>query len=49
VNDYESGFIPDEPMIFSNELRFAKTSDNKWVWRRNDKFSESMFFDSKKI
>lgn len=38
-----------QPIIFSDESRFAMNSDGKWVWRRRGDYEESAFTDRSKF
>ena len=37
------------PILFSDESRFALTSDGKWIWRRRGDYDESVFSDRTKF
>jgi hypothetical protein len=46
---YFNGYLPKGPLVFSDESRFCKGGDKKWVWRSRGSYASSIFQEREKF
>jgi hypothetical protein len=48
TQDFHTGRLPVDNLVFCDESRFSMGPDSRWIWRRRGEYSEGIFAETEK-